>query len=146
MEYTWVFHLLSLSFTFFRIHDQHSHKPTAFHTIKLYQNSLFIKWFLWPTLQYLQAFDLYYSHKWNVKNKILIKQPTIKIRKKVNQLLLPLIKLSRDMRAPQCFPFLFLNECFGYNVQRKRISATCIAWSLKNNVELDAKIKLKIKN
>jgi len=45
LEYIWVFHLLSLSFTFFRIHDQHSYKPTAFHTIKLYQNGLFIKWF-----------------------------------------------------------------------------------------------------
>jgi len=70
LEYIWVFHLLSLSFTFFRIHDQHSHKPTAFHTIKLYQNGLFIKWFfmadpsvpsgLWFSMVSKNCFFLYF--------------------------------------------------------------------------------------
>ena len=57
----WVFHLLSLSFTFFRIHDEHSQKPTAFHTKNYTKTASLSNGFLWPTLQYLQAFDFIFQ-------------------------------------------------------------------------------------
>jgi len=42
---------------FFRIHDQHSHKLTAFQTKNYTKTASLSNGFLWPTLQYLQAFD-----------------------------------------------------------------------------------------